>query len=113
MIVAAWVMMLVSIGVSGLVLGLWLDERGRRQAAERYLATGYPTGAPRAVVTEGAPEAEDRLLAAAKEATRQTIKRGYDQAVAELRAKGQDFDPKQLKRDIAMMVSGFDVEAPE
>jgi hypothetical protein len=111
MIVAAWIMMLVSIGVSGLVLGLYLGELGRRRMLERWVASGSPTPPPRAVVRDQV-EAEDRLLDYEREVSKATIDRTYEHWAAELRARQIPFDPKQLREEAKLMAAGINVEAP-
>ena len=99
--------------LAALVLGLWLGERGRRRAAERYAVTGSPDDAtPAAVSRAPAQEAEDRFRAAGLAVSQETVDRFFEDAVAQLKAEKIPFDPDQLRREIeSQLMHGEDVLA--
>jgi hypothetical protein len=99
-----------SVFAAGLLLGLYLGERGRRRAAERWAVTGSPDdAAPAATSRVPTREAEDRFLEATDAAKKEAVDRGVVQLMEEARVAGITVDEKQIRRDVEAMMSGEDV----
>jgi hypothetical protein len=98
------------LAAAGFLLGLYLGERGRRRAAERWAVTGSPDdAAPAATSRVPAREAEDRFLEATEAARKDAVERGVVQLMEEARVAGMTVDEKQIRRDVETMMAGEDV----
>lgn len=97
--------------VAALMVGLYLGERGRRRAAERWAVTGLPdTGTPPPAVSRvPSAEAEDRFQREAQAYTEEAVERGVQQLLDDAKAAGITVDQKELRRDVERMLSGQDV----
>ena len=111
-----WIIIVIlSLGyvLAALMVGLWLGERGRRQATERFLVYGTPEDRRAPVVSRRpAKEAEDRIAEAGKEFSEEVI----EAAVKDLKqqAKAQKLEgitDEQFRQDAIMLLSGQDVTA--
>lgn len=98
--------------LASLMIGLWLGERGKRRNAERWATTGHPDGQARAESYVPNAEAEDRFIKAGHEAEKQVVDRmmADESLVGPLRKAGMS--NKQIRRDLANMVAGNDVDGP-
>jgi hypothetical protein len=96
--------------VAGLAIGLFVGERGRRQAAERLAITGSPS-APLAARLADMPDAEQRVLAAGRMAadrrfSESTIQKGVEQLQQEAAALGRPLGPKEAREQVIAMLYG-------
>lgn len=96
----------------GLSIGLWVGERGRRQAAERLLTFGSPEGHTGAPTSERVnPEAEDRLIAEVQRFSEDTVERATRGLMEQAKMAGYEgYTEAQAKRDALDMLHGIDVE---
>ncbi len=90
---------------AALMIGLWWGERGRRQAAERYVVFGSPESASAPPSSAVPPEPEDRWRDQREEA----VEQGVDELRQAYRAQGRPFDEKQLRQEVETMLGGSDV----
>lgn len=97
--------------VAALMVGLYLGERGRRRAAERWAVTGLPdTGSPPPAVSRvPSEEAEDRFRREAQAFTEEAVERGVAQLLEDAKAAGMTVDQKKLRADVERMLAGEDV----
>ena len=99
------------------MVGLWLGERGRRQAAERVLVTGSPTE----IAAKRLPDQDDaaaramtagRVMASAQ-LSEDTIKRGVAHLQREAEAVGQSLSAEEARKQVLAMVAGAVDEEPD
>lgn len=96
--------------LAALMVGLWWGERGRRQAAERWVVSGSPEeGASGAVSRLPSQEAEDRYIGAMRAAEKETAQRMFVDWRDELRSQGLPVDEKKLRQDVETVLAGEDV----
>ena len=98
--------------VGAFATGLYLGERGRRQAAERMLTFGSPEASPGAP-TSLAPskEAEDRFLEEAALYSEETVEKLKDHLREEATRQGiEGISDRQLEADARAMLAGMSVE---
>lgn len=91
-----------------LFFGLWLGERGRRLAAERWVATGSPDQ-PVAEALPAPKEAEDRLFEAGQAFEKETVERGIEAMLADAKARGVRMTEAEARHDVLTMLGGEDV----
>lgn len=95
---------------AGLAIGLYLGERGRREAAERLATTGTPS-APLATRIADAPDAEQRVLSAGRLAadrrfSEDTITKGVEQLQREAQALGRPLSAHEAREQVVAMLYG-------
>lgn len=94
--------------LTGLSIGLYLGERGRRQALERQLVTGNPMGT-RAEVRAPEVEPEERIAKVGQpardyEVSRKTIKNGIRSVMQEAQRQGQKMSEAEAERQVLAML---------
>lgn len=95
---------------AALFFGLWLGERGRRQAAERMITYGSPEELKHRPVTSGpVADAESRYAAASKEFTEEAIEKATAQIEDAYRIRGVIVSHERARAEAASMLSGADV----
>lgn len=99
----------IPIAVAAFTLGLWWGERGRRIAAERWVATGSPD-APVAEMVPAPKEAEDRLIEAGQAFEKETIERGVTALLEDAKARGVRLTEDQARKDVRAMLAGDHTE---
>ena len=98
--------------VAALMAGLWWGERGRRVAAERWLVSGAPDAAPKAVSMAPSKEAEDRYAESVQEYSKETVDRGVKEMMAQAKLAGVTVSEADIRRDVESMLSGENVDSP-
>lgn len=104
-----------SLSLTGLAIGLYLGERGRRLAAERVALHGNPTGTPARVLTP-AIEPEERIAKAGSpsrdwQVSRETVQRGIAALQAAAKQAGRPMSAAEAERQaLAMLHPEFNPE---
>lgn len=97
--------------VGAFATGLYLGERGRRQAAERFLTFGGPDAGHGPTSRAPSQEAENRFLEDVAAVSEETVERLVEHLREEATLQGiEGVSDAQLERDARAMLAGMNIE---